>query len=622
MTLKSASDEKESEGFGGLGANPALLRAIAARGYGEPTPVQAAVLDAKLGARDLLVSSRTGSGKTVAFGLAMAEQLLPGGAAALARAAQPLALVIAPTRELALQVSVELGWLYAPTGARVAACVGGRELSREARALRDGAHIVVGTPGRLCDHLDRKTLKLDGLRALVLDEADEMLDMGFRDELERILRDAPKERRTLLFSATLPKAIDELARKYQREAVRIAATPPSQAHQDIEVRAHLIAMREREHVVVNTLRLADASSAIVFCATRASVAHLHASLAERGFLAVGLSGELTQPERTRALQALRDGRARVLVATDVAARGLDLPDVGLIIQADLPHDAQVFQHRSGRTGRAGRKGVSVLLVPSSSRRTAERILREARVTVSWSPPPSPDQVRALDQERLGRELTELASEPAEEDRALARTLIEARGAEELVAALVRTRREAMPAPEDLPLSMSLNAAPAKAAPPRPPAAAARAEAGARSSAAAARTSPGARPSSAARTDSASRPSAPAARADAAPRLSAPARSEGATGARAFASAEPVWFQVNVGRSRNADPRWLLPLLCRRGLVSKQEIGKIQIMADETNFQVARHAAERFGRAALLPDEKDPQVRIGPRPPPRGKPQGR
>jgi len=238
------------------------------------------VLAAENVGRDLLVSAQTGSGKTVAFGLAFAADLL-GEYENLGPASAPLALVIAPTRELALQVQNELGWLYAQAGARVRACVGGTEIWREARALAEGAHIVVGTPGRLCDHLDRKRLDLSKLRALVLDEADEMLDMGFRDELERILKDAPEARRTLLFSATIPKGIAELATRYQRDALRLAATPPEQAHADIEYRAHVVAPREREQAVVNTLRNFEAAGALVFCATRESVNRLQAGLAER-----------------------------------------------------------------------------------------------------------------------------------------------------------------------------------------------------------------------------------------------------------------------------------------------------------------------------------------------------
>ncbi|GAC1346284.1 MAG: hypothetical protein NVSMB23_23650 [Myxococcales bacterium] len=606
-------------GFAALCAHPALLRAIAARGYDRPTPVQQAVLAPALVERDLLVSSRTGSGKTIAFGLAMAAQLLPPaevGEARIRRSDEPLALIIAPTRELALQVALELSWLYEKAGARIATCVGGREISREVRMLREGPQLVVGTPGRLVDHLERKSLRLSSLRAVVLDEADEMLDMGFRDELERILRDAPKVRRTLLFSATLPRAIEELARKYQRDAARVAATPPTEAHQDIEVRAHLIATREREHAVVNLLLLFDAQSAIVFCATRDGVAHLHASLVERGFSAVALSGELSQSERTRALQALRDGRARVLVATDVAARGLDLPEVAVVIQADLPHDPQVMQHRSGRTGRAGRKGVSVLLVPSSSRRAAERLLRDARVQAAWLPPPSAEEIRALDQERLRTRLESLVVEAGPEDLALARKLIAARGAEELVAALVRSRRDALPAAEELPLSAEMLAAGRRdpratsARPHAPPAGPRRA--GPTGHARGAPAGPAADGNAAARRAAARHPGAAGPRAPAAegelPREGA-RFGRGAGGPGAAAGESKVWFRVNVGRSRNADPRWLLPLLCRRGQVGKPEIGKIQILADETRFEILRHAAARFERAARLPDEKDPQVRI-------------
>src|ERR1700687_317293 len=290
-----------AETFADLMAPKPLLEALAARGYENPMPVQHAVLAPEALGKDLLVSSRTGSGKTRAFALERAHAILEGKPAP----GQPLGLVVAPTRELAQQVAAELQWLYGKAGARVAARGGGTHHPRAVPALREGPHLVAGTPGRLVDHLERKTLKLDGLRVLVLDEADEMLDMGFREELERILRDAPAQRRTLLFSATIPTAIEQLARKFQKDAVRLTVTPKAQAHQDIEVRAHLIATREREHAVVNTLRFSDAPSAIVFCATRDAVNHLSASLLERGFAAVALSGELTQSERTRALKALR-----------------------------------------------------------------------------------------------------------------------------------------------------------------------------------------------------------------------------------------------------------------------------------------------------------------------------
>jgi len=339
--------------------NPSLARALADKGYAEPTPVQAAVLESGAEGRDLLVSAQTGSGKTVAYGLALGPTLLSADGT-LPPAAAPLALIIAPTRELAIQVERELHWLYAATGARVAVCVGGMDPRREQRVLASGAHIVVGTPGRLRDHLERGNLDASGLRAVVLDEADEMLDLGFRDDLEFILDATPAERRTLLFSATLAREIVALARTYQRDAVRID-TQPDVPHGDIEYRAYLIAPNEIEHAVVNVLRFFDARGALVFCHTREAVRHLHSNLLERGFAAVALSGELSQNERNLALSALRDGRARVLVATDVAARGLHIEAVDGVIHFDPPEDHKAYLHRSGRTARAGKAGVVVSL---------------------------------------------------------------------------------------------------------------------------------------------------------------------------------------------------------------------------------------------------------------------
>ncbi len=292
----------------------AIARALAERDYKEATPVQAAVMEADAEERDLLVSAQTGSGKTVAYGIAARE---------------PLALIIAPTRELALQVQRELNWLYQYAGARVVACVGGMDPGRERRQLQDGVHIVVGTPGRLRDHLERRALKVSALKVVVLDEADEMLDMGFREDLQFILETTPPERRTLLFSATLPKTIVNLAQHYQRDALRIKAVGASEGHADIEYRAIRVAHNKAESAIVNLLRFMDPPNALVFCATRNAVRHLEAILLERGFAAVALSGELSQSERNHALQALRDGRARVCVATDVAARGLDLPNLAI-----------------------------------------------------------------------------------------------------------------------------------------------------------------------------------------------------------------------------------------------------------------------------------------------------
>jgi ATP-dependent RNA helicase DeaD len=523
-----------------------LLAALTERGYAEPTPVQAAVLQPDATGRDLLVSAQTGSGKTVAFGLAMAAELL-GEAERLPPPGAPLALVVAPTRELALQVQSELAWLYAPAGGRVVSGVGGTDPVAERRALARGAHIVAGTPGRLRDHLERGNLDPSAIRAVVLDEADEMLDMGFREELEAILETTPAERRTLLFSATVPKGIAQLAKQYQRDALRISAGDEGSQHGDIDYQALLIAPHETERAVVNALRFFEARAAMVFCRTRATVARLHGNLAERGFAAVALSGELSQAERNRALQGLRDGRARVCVATDVAARGIDLPDLGLVIHAELPNDPETLLHRSGRTGRAGRKGTSVLLVPHNRRRAAERLLTEARVRATWAPAPSAEAIRAQDDTRILAQAMETTGDEASDgDLALARKLLEDRAPEAVAAALIQALRAPLPAPEEL--------------------------------------------------------AAPAERAPAAPRQ--PREAGGQDG---------VWFRMNLGRSNgNADPRWVLPFLCRRGHVTRQEIGRIRVMDRETQFEVAPWAANRFAAAAQRPtEEEDAHIRILP-----------
>ncbi|HKT54300.1 MAG TPA: DEAD/DEAH box helicase [Caulobacteraceae bacterium] len=515
------------------GLSLSLAQALVERGYSELTAVQVAVAEPDALRRDLLVSSKTGSGKTVAYGLTMADTLL-GPDGVLAPAAAPLALVIAPTRELALQVERELAWLYVHARARVTSCVGGMDPRREQRALAAGTHIVVGTPGRLRDHLERGQLDLSALQVVVLDEADEMLDLGFREELEALLDAAPADRRTLLFSATLPKPILTLARRYQRDALNIAIDDRGGGHADIDYRAIAIAPSDVEHATVNLLRFFEPGSAIVFCSTREAVRRLHANLAERGFSAVALSGELTQNERAHALQALRDRRARVCVATDVAARGIDIPDLELVIHAELPHDAQALQHRSGRTGRAGRKGVSAILVPYPRRRRAEGMLRTAGVAAQWQPAPSAEDIRGKDQERLIAEL-QPDGEISEDDLAVARVLLSGENPEVVVATLVRAQRASLPAPEDLAETTS-EPAPVFNDKPRP------------------------------------------------------------------GFEDTAWYAIDIGRNRNAEARWILPLLCRRGHITKREIGAIRIFERETRFEIVRTAVERFDTAIAASEE--------------------
>jgi len=543
--------------------NPALDRALADQGYVQPTPVQLAVLERGAEDKDLLVSAQTGSGKTVAYGLAMASTLL-GGAERFADPGAPLALIVAPTRELAVQVHRELGWLYAQAGARLVTCVGGMDPRKEQRALAAGAHIVVGTPGRLRDHLERGHFDASALDVVVLDEADEMLDLGFREDLEFILDATPAERRTLLFSATIAREIATLAKRYQRDAIRINTTVENEPHGDIEYRAVRCAPNEVEHALVNLLRWFEAPGALVFCSTREAVRRLHANLSERGFAAVALSGELTQNERTHALQSLRDGRARVCVATDVAARGLDLPDLGLVIHADLPINRAGLLHRSGRTGRAGRKGASILLAPYNRRRKAEQLLAAAGVEAAWGAPPTPDEIRKRDQERLLQDPV-LTEEATEEDLELARAVLAGRTAEDVATALIRMYRSRLPAPEDV-----FDAGPPPEEKPR---------------------NFGEKRARAER-----------------PERERDGERKG-YGARDADDTGMTWFRLTIGRQNNADPKWLIPLICRLGHVTKAEIGAIRIFDRETKFEIRDEAAPKFWDAAEGASEKG--VRIEP-----------
>jgi ATP-dependent RNA helicase DeaD len=424
-----------------------LADALAERGYDALTPVQVAVTDPALKDADLLVSAQTGSGKTVGFGLAVGPTLL-GEAGTFGPAGPPLALIVAPTRELALQVKRELAWLYARTGAQLAACVGGMDMRDERRALERGAHIVVGTPGRLTDHIRRGALDMGSLRVVVLDEADEMLDLGFREDLEFMLGEAPADRRTLMFSATVPPMIATLAQHYQRDAVRVTTLTDRAQHADIAYQVLEVAPQDVENAIINVLRYHEAQNALVFANTRATVSRLTARFANRGFAVVSLSGELSQTERTHALQAMRDGRARVCVATDVAARGIDLPNLELVVHAELPTNAETLLHRSGRTGRAGRKGLSALVVPPKAARHVERLLKSARVVAAWTTAPSADEIRRRDEERLLADPA-WSDELAEDEDAFAEKLLAMHGPRAIAAACLRFYRARHSAPEEL-----------------------------------------------------------------------------------------------------------------------------------------------------------------------------
>ena len=497
-----------------------LSQALAERGYDSLTPVQEAVTDPALRDADLLVSAQTGSGKTVGFGLAIGPTLLDAEGM-LGPASAPLALIVAPTRELASQVTRELGWLYAKAGARMASCVGGMDMRDERRTLERGAHIVVGTPGRLRDHIQRGSLDMTGLQVIVLDEADEMLDLGFREDLEFMLDKAPPERRTLMFSATVPPMIAKLAQRFQREAVRVKTQSDRSQHADIAYQALRVAAQDAENAIINVLRYHEAQNAIVFANTRAMVSRLTARFSNRGFAVVSLSGELSQTERTHALQAMRDGRARVCVATDVAARGIDLPNLELVIHAELPSNADSLLHRSGRTGRAGRKGISALVVPPKAVKRAERLLASAGVTADWITAPGADEILRRDEERLLAD-PNWSMDVTEDEAAFAGRLLALYSPEAIAAAYLRQHRARHSAPEEL---VPVDTRPA---------------------------------------------------------------------AKAHARFGPsVWFTLSVGRDDGAEPRWLLPLLCRSGGLDKDAIGAIRVQQSETWVEIAETSVATF-----------------------------
>ncbi len=505
-----------------------IARALEKREYTTLTQVQVAVTDAELEDKDLLVSAQTGSGKTVGFGLAIAPTLL-GEDEKFGRAASPLALVVAPTRELALQVKRELDWLYAFAGATVVSTVGGMDMRTEKRALERGAHVVVATPGRLVDHIKRGSLDMSDIRAVVLDEADEMLDLGFREDLEFILGEAPEDRRTLMFSATVPKMIAKLAESYQKpDAVRLQTAAEKAQHSDIDYRAMLVAGNDPENAIINVLRYYEAQNAIVFCNTRATVNRLTARFSNRGFQVVALSGELSQNERTHALQAMRDGRARVCVATDVAARGIDLPNLELVVHAELPNNGETLLHRSGRTGRAGRKGVSALIVPQRFSKKAERLLQFAKVQAEWGGAPTADEVLAKDEERMFSDpvfTQDVAADETDFVTKLAATFTP----EQIAAAYLRLYRSRQTAPEE---------------------------------------------------------------------LAAPGKREERKPRQEFGPSQ--WYSISVGRNDRAEPRWLLPMLCRMGDISKDDIGAIRVQETETFVEIKQSSVDGFVKA-LGPD---------------------
>ncbi|HMJ16102.1 MAG TPA: DEAD/DEAH box helicase, partial [Polyangiaceae bacterium] len=432
---------------------PELSAALAKKGYTTLTPVQRAVLAPELAERDLRLSSQTGSGKTLAIGFVL-RGALAGHKVKPSPVARPLTLVITPTRELAKQVHDELAWLYAPMHLRIAAVTGGAVYRDEHRALSQGPAIVVGTPGRLLDHLDRGSIDASQVSAVVLDEADRMLDLGFRDELEAILSKAPPGHRTHMMSATFSREVAALADRVQENPLRIEGTPLGTANRDIEHIVYLVKPRERVDALINVLLHHADEQTLVFARTRADVSEIARELQQAGFASGSLSGEMDQTARNRALAAFKRGDIRALIATDVAARGIDVQDIARVIQLDPPSDPDTYTHRSGRTGRAGRKGTSALLVPPAALRRTVSLLQRAGVSYRIEPIPTAAAIRAAQDERWLAELSEDADrEVPERVRAQIERIVQSGLAEKALAHLIVSVSRATGEPRDVtPLS--------------------------------------------------------------------------------------------------------------------------------------------------------------------------
>ena len=387
--------------FTDLGLRPELLEGIQRLGFESPSPIQAETIPVALSGKDIVGLSQTGSGKTAAFGLP-ALNLID------IDRKETQVLVLCPTRELAVQVCEEINRLAAALRGLVAVPVyGGAPLDRQMRALRNGAHIVVGTPGRVMDHLRRKTLRTDAIKICILDEADRMLDMGFRDDMEVILGDMREDRQALFFSATMNRGVEGLIRKFSRDAPQISIERKSLTVDTIEQTYYEVRNRSKIEVLCRILDLEVKPRGIVFCNTKQMVEDATEALAARGYVADRIHGDITQGNRERVIKRFKDGSVELLVATDVAARGLDIDDVDIVFNYDLPHDPEDYVHRIGRTGRAGRSGKSVTFVYGRDIYRLEAIERYTRQVVRRMQIPSLEDVEGRKADKVFNQVREL-----------------------------------------------------------------------------------------------------------------------------------------------------------------------------------------------------------------------
>lgn len=374
-----------SPGFAALGLEARLLATLDQLGYEEPTPIQREAIPPLLAGNDVLGQAATGTGKTAAFALPLLQRLAHG------TKAQPAALILVPTRELAIQVGTALQQYAKELRTRVLTLYGGQAMGPQFQALKRGVDVVVATPGRALDHIRRQSLKLAQVQAVVLDEADEMLDMGFAEDLDAILEQTPATKQTALFSATMPPRIKSIAHRHLKHPVEITiAKEPVKAGTAPRVQqtAYVVTRPYRNAALVRILDMAGPKSALVFCRTRVEVDEVTAMLNSRGHRAEAIHGGMSQPQRDRVMQAFRTGQTELLIATDVAARGLDIPSVSHVINFDLPSSAEVYVHRIGRTGRAGREGTAITILDPREERLLRSIEHVTKAKVTVAPVPS------------------------------------------------------------------------------------------------------------------------------------------------------------------------------------------------------------------------------------------
>ena len=374
-----------NETFAQFGLHPDLLQTATELGFTEPTPIQLAAIPLLLSGRDLIGQAQTGTGKTAAFGLPLLQRIIP-------RQKGVQALVLAPTRELAIQVAAAIGRYGQQRGITVLAVYGGQSYQQQIRSLRQGVEVIVGTPGRLLDLVKQGSLDLGTVQTVVLDEADEMLSMGFIEDIELILDRIPTERQTMLFSATISKRVQGLSVRYLRNPETVSITPKQLTGASIEQRYYLVNQQDKVGALTRLFEMETIDSALIFVRTRLGTGDLANQLTSRGFAAEPLNGDLSQDARIQVLTRYRNGQVKVLVATDVAARGLDIDDISHVFNFDLPDDPEVYVHRVGRTGRAGREGIAISLLSPKDRWQLRRIEEYTRFKLKQAELPTIQQI--------------------------------------------------------------------------------------------------------------------------------------------------------------------------------------------------------------------------------------